>query len=175
MATAPSVVSSSTEAPWRAAASLTGNEIPGSAVRAPTMSTEDGPSPAPTITCADAGREVDEVALAQRPLFVLDHDHAFAVEDQECLLAILAVVHGRALAGLEDPDVDPELGEVADAGLEHRAAAQGVRPKSLGVRDVDDEPAFALGGEARLGFADMGFLDACFHLSSSFRVALATL
>jgi len=52
-----------------------------------------------------AGRQVDEVPRAQRPLLTLDEEEALAVEDEEVLLKRLAVVEAVGLARVEDADV----------------------------------------------------------------------
>src|SRR5262249_27815749 len=59
-----------------------------------------------------AGRAVDEVPRAERPLLALDHERALAGQDEEVLLLVLAVVHGHRHPGLEDVQVDAELLEL---------------------------------------------------------------
>jgi hypothetical protein len=57
----------------------------------------------------DAGRAVEESQrLSGR---ALNDECAFAGEDEEVLLRVLAVVHRHRLAGLEDVEVDAELRE----------------------------------------------------------------
>jgi len=55
---------------------------------------------------------VEEVPGPQASLFVLDDQRALARQDEERLLVRLGVVEG-GLPGLEDGDVDPELGSSA--------------------------------------------------------------
>src|SRR5205823_2488149 len=99
-----------------------------------------------------------------------DHEHALAGEDEECLLAVLAVIPARRLTGLEHTDVEPELREAAADGLEaaQRAERRALRPG--GVPRVEHEPAVAFRDEALLGLDEPGFLD---HLSSSFAAGRA--
>src|SRR4029079_10676158 len=79
-------------------------------------------------------------------------------EDEERLLVLLGVVEG-GLPGLEDGDVDPELGEldrpVAVLVLEGAARAPRLREPPLGVADVDDEPALGDGREPRSGVLEL--------------------
>jgi hypothetical protein len=61
---------------------------------------------------------VHEVPLLRRPLFAFDEQDAFAVEHQEVLLRVLAVVHAVRLPGHQHLDVDPEVGEGGIVALE---------------------------------------------------------
>ena len=90
---------------------------------------------------------MDEVPRLERPLLALDQQQALALEDEEVLLLVLAVVHARRLAGLKDADVDPELRELRLRALEARERAEvAVEPARL-LR-VQHEPAFASRDEA---------------------------
>ena len=94
-----------------------------SAVRAPTVTITHGPSPAPTNTCFVHGGQWTKSHAFKLPLLALDHEDALAGDDEEVLLADLAVVHAGRLAGLEHGDPDAELLEVAVA-FEIRPAAE---------------------------------------------------
>ena len=106
-----------------------------------------GPSPAPMNVCSVHRRAVDEVPRLQPPLLALDHEHALAGDDEEVLLARLAVVHAARLAGLEHGDADAELLEVAVA-FEVRPAAEPLPLPPAGVPRVEHEPARAFCAEA---------------------------
>jgi hypothetical protein len=75
----------------------------------------------------------------------LDQEQALAREHEEVLLLVLAVVHARGLAGGEDADVDPDLGE-ARLALEPRVRAV-VAVVPGGLAGVQHEPALAPGHE----------------------------
>src|SRR5207248_9316397 len=86
-------------------------------------------------------RTVDEVPGPQVPLLALDQQQAFAREDEEVLLHVLAVVHARRLTRVDDADVDAELSETVIA-LEGRVLAV-VALVPLRVARVQHEPAVA--------------------------------
>jgi hypothetical protein len=101
---------------------------------------------------------VHEVPLAQRSLFSFDDQQRLAGQHEEILLIVLAVVHRHRLAGRENSQVDPELGEVGLAvePLEFAgvAAALAVDPRRLA--SVQDEPALAFRDEPVLGGLQRG-------------------
>ncbi len=99
---------------------------------------------------------MDEVPGLQRSLIALDQEQALALEDEEVLLLVLAVVHARGLAGLEDADIDPELREASVALEAGEGTEVAVQPARL-LR-VQHEPAFSTRGKA-----------AVFALEPSFR------
>jgi len=74
------------------------------------MKSTHGPAPAPTKTCGVHGGQMDEVPGFQAALLTLDHQHTRAGDDEEVLLAALAVVLGVALTGHENVDAEAELG-----------------------------------------------------------------
>src|SRR5204863_8747124 len=79
----------------------------------------------------------------------------------EMLLGRLGVVAAVRLAGLEDAERDPELGEELEVAASERAAvteALAMAPPG-GVARVDDEPARAVGLESALGLDQLRFLD----------------
>src|SRR5206468_1706012 len=86
------------------------------------------------------GRAMHEVPRLEAPLLALDEQDAFAREDEEVLLLVLAVVVAVGLARLDDPEVEAEL-------LEPGVALERDVPSELGVGDplclagVDDVPA----------------------------------
>jgi hypothetical protein len=107
--------------------------------------TRQGPDPAPTKTCS------------------FDEQEAFTDENEEVLLGVLAVIHAARLPGLEQADVDPDFGE-AHVALEAREPAEDLVVEPARLAGVDDEPAFALGGEPSLLLLQLRFGD---HLRSS--------
>ena len=56
---------------------------------------------------------MDEVPGPQRPFLALHDQDPLAGQDEEVLLRLLAVVHARRLARLQDADVHPDLLEAA--------------------------------------------------------------
>ncbi len=90
---------------------------------------------------------MDEVPGLQLALLALDHEHALAGDDEEVLLARLAVVHAGGLAGLEHGDAHAELGEVA-VPFEVSPAAEPLPLPPAGVPRVEHEPARASCAEA---------------------------
>ena len=101
---------------------------------------------------------MDEVPGLQAALLTLDHEHALAGDDEEVLLAALAVVEA-ALAGADDLDAEAELAAL-------RVALElGVLPALL-ARDpgrlarVEHEPARARGERPELGLLQLRFGDA---------------
>jgi hypothetical protein len=103
---------------------------------------------------------VEEVPGPQAPLLVLDDQRTLAGEDEKRLLVLLGVVE-TGLPGLEDREVDPELGKldrrVPVLVLEGAPRAPPFREPPLGVPHVDDEPALGDGREPR-----SGVLEPCF-------------
>ena len=69
---------------------------------------------------------MDEVPRLQRALLALHDQQAFAREDEEVLLGVLAVVHAARLAGSEDRDVEAELLEAAFSPSNGRVEAEAV-------------------------------------------------
>jgi len=55
---------------------------------------------------------VDEIPGPQAALLIFDHEHALPGDDEEVLLAALAVVHAVRLPGQENVDAKAELGEL---------------------------------------------------------------
>jgi hypothetical protein len=101
---------------------------------------------------------VDKVPGLQAALLTLDHEHALARNDEEILLATLAVVHA-ALAAHEDLDAEAELGPLLSA-LE-----VGVLPALLAsnpryVARVEDEPPLTLGDEPVVRLLELRLRDA---------------
>jgi adenosine deaminase len=90
-------------------------------------------------------RAVDEVPGLQRPLLVLDDKESLAVEDEEVLLLVLAVVPARGLARLEDADVDADLRKAGVALEARKCAEDALQPAR--VASVEHEPALAFGRE----------------------------
>ena len=89
---------------------------------------------------------VEEVPLSQRPLLSLDDERARAVEHEERLLTVLAVIHRHRLAGREHVEVEAHLGEALAVGLESAELAHGgVVP--LRIARVEDEPAAHSGSQ----------------------------
>ncbi len=88
---------------------------------------------------------MDEVPGLQAALLTFDHEHALAGDDEEVLLAGLAVVQA-ALTGGDDLDAEAELRPLLPP------FEVGVLPALLasdpgGVARVEHEPALALGNE----------------------------
>jgi hypothetical protein len=104
------------------------------------------------------GRAVNEVPGLQRALLAFYEQQALALKDEEVFLRALAVVETGRLAGLEDPDVDPELLELGLA-LENRSRAELLVLEPACVLRVDDEPAAAFRDKA----AALRLLQACFR------------
>src|SRR5581483_200899 len=88
----------------------------------------------------------------QASLLALDEQRALPRKDEERLLVRLGVVEA-GLPGLEDRDVDPEVGEpdrrVAVLVLEGAPRAPPLREPPLGVAHVEDEPALSNGRQPR--------------------------
>ena len=55
------------------------------------------------------GRAVDEIPCLQAALLAFDHEHALSGDEQEVLLATLAVIQAVSLAGHEHMDAEAEL------------------------------------------------------------------
>jgi adenosine deaminase len=101
------------------------------------------------VACADDDvlgprRAVEEVPGLERPFLTFDQQERFALEHEEALLVLVfRVVHAGRLSGLENTDVDSELGELRVAlTLEPRVGAEGALEPARLAR-VHDEPAFA--------------------------------
>ncbi len=93
---------------------------------------------------------MDEVPGLQAALLALDHEDALAGDDEEVLLAALAVVQAVPLSRLEHVDPEAEPGPLLlafEAGV--LAALLALYPGH--VAGVEDEPPLALGDEAVLG------------------------
>jgi hypothetical protein len=103
------------------------------------------------------GGRVNEVPLLQRPLLTFDQQQAFAVEHQEVLLRVLAVVHAIRLARVEHLDVDPEVGESRIA-LEDDGGPERVVVPPARVTRVHDEPAVTFRDEPTLRLRKLRFL-----------------
>src|SRR5439155_18393493 len=95
-------------------------------------------------------RAVHEVPLRELPLLALDNEETLAGEDEEVLLRALAVVHAVGLPGLEDADVQSELGE-ARLAFEDARAAEFVALEPRGIAGIEDEPTLPVGDEACVG------------------------
>src|SRR5207302_3025159 len=108
----------------------------------------------------------DEVAGPERPLLALHDEEAFAREDEEVFLVLLAVVHPAWLARLDHADRVADLGEGRLVALDDAGGAEEVVLHPRGVRDVDDEPAFGRGDEAFRPLLEPCFLDHTKLLSS---------
>src|SRR5207302_1063927 len=102
------------------------------------------------------GWAVDEVPGLQAPLLPFDHEHALAGDDEEVLLAALAVVHAVPLPRHEHVDAEAELGPLL-ATFEVRVLSTCVAVDPRGLAGVEDEPALALRDEALLGRLHLGF------------------
>ena len=122
-------------------------------VRLPTMTMAHGPSPAPTKVCSCPGRAMDEVPLLQAALLTFDHEQAFAGDDEEVLLAALAVVQA-VLTGPENLDPEAELSELL-LPLEVGVLPAVVAADPGRVARVEHEPAVALDHEAELGLLQL--------------------
>ena len=94
-------------------------------------------------------RAVEEIPRSQLPFLVLDDQNAASREHEEPFLAVLAVVTAQAFAGLEDADVDAELGKWPLA-LEVAVAAEPVPLPPASFARVDDEPAFFIRDQPEL-------------------------
>ena len=91
---------------------------------------------------------MDEVPRLQPLLRSLDQQQALAAEHEEVLLLVLAVIHARGLTGLENADVEPQLGEALislEAGVGAELAVEPAR-----VAHVEDEPARSSRGKPAL-------------------------
>ena len=86
-------------------------------------------------------RRVDEVPGLQRPLLAFDDQQALALQDEEVLLLVLAVVVARGLARLEHADVEADVGEAALAFKARVGAEVAGLPER--VTRVEHEPAGA--------------------------------
>ena len=95
---------------------------------------------------------MEEVPRPEESLLSLDEETAFPCQHKGRFLVRLGVVEA-GLAGLQDGDVDAELGEldrrVAVLVLEGAPRASAVCEPPLGVAHVDDEPALSDGSEPR--------------------------
>jgi hypothetical protein len=92
---------------------------------------------------------VDEVPLAQRPLLSFDQQHALALQDQEVLLLILAVVVAGRLPRGQHADVEAKLREARVALKAGVRTPMTVEPLSLA--GVQHEPALAARLESVFG------------------------
>ena len=90
-----------------------------------------------------AGRAVQVVPLAQRPLLLLDHRDALPGEHEEALLRALGVVERRALARLQHVHVDPEVLERRVGRLERAEHAVALGREAARAAQVEHEPAGA--------------------------------
>src|SRR5204863_8146722 len=96
------------------------------------------------------GRAVDEVPGLKAALLAFDHEHALSGNDEEVLLAVLAVVQAVPLARHEDLDAEAELCPVL-LSFEVRVLPALLALDPGDVARIDDEPALALGDEPGLG------------------------
>ena len=97
---------------------------------------------------------MEEVPGSKESLLALDKKPALTEQNEEGVLIRLGVVHG-ALAGLEDPHIDPELQEL-DRRLavlvgEPTRRAPRLRREPLGITHVDDKPTLRDGGKPGAG------------------------
>jgi hypothetical protein len=99
-----------------------------------------------------------EVPRLQTAFLAFDEQDALAVEHEEVLLRVLAVVHAVRLTRVQHLDVDPELrkARVVVTLERHRRAECGVVPPA-GLAGVDDEPAVAARNESALGLLQLRF------------------
>ena len=131
---------------WAAAAAVGARQRPDRIAKAlpppaPADCRDDGPaSPGTHDHVVRAARTVDEVPGPQRPFLPLDEQQALARENEEILLHVLPVVQAVRLAGLEHPDVDPELLEVAGLPLERPGGPELLVRPPAGVAHVLDDP-----------------------------------
>ncbi len=96
---------------------------------------------------------MDEVPGLQAALLTFDHQHALAGDDEEVLLAGLAVVQA-VLTGRENLDSEAELGPLLlpfEVGVLPALLASDPRR----VARVEDEPALALGDDPELGLLQL--------------------
>jgi hypothetical protein len=97
-----------------------------------------------------------EIPLPERPLLALDDQEPLAGDHEEVLLICLPVVHAHRLPGLENHEVNAELRKVLLLlEVAELAAAVAVAPARL--PRVQDEPTFALRGEAVSGLLERRF------------------
>ena len=103
---------------------------------------------------------MEEVPGPEASLLSLDEQPALAGQNEERLLIRLGVVEA-GLPGLQNGDVDPELGEldrrVAVLVLEGAPRAPPLRKPPLCVAHVDDEPALGNGRGPRSEVLELGF------------------
>src|SRR5580765_1505743 len=105
-------------------------------------------------------RAMKEIPGLERPFLTFDQQQRFALEHEEALLVLVfRVVHAGRLSGLENTDVDSELGELRIAhALEPSVGAEGAfEPARLA--DVQDEPALAFRRETFACLLDRSLRD----------------
>jgi hypothetical protein len=99
---------------------------------------------------------VHEVPCSQAPLFAFDNQQRLARDEEEILLIGLPVVHRHRVAGAEHDRAHAELFEPGlPLELGVRTATFAVPP--WGLARVDDEPTFAVCGEAVIGLLERRF------------------
>ena len=113
------------------------------------MTITHGTSPARTDEdVLSPGRAVNEVPGFQSSLLTLDHEYALAGDDEEVLLAALAVVHAPLTRG-HDLDAEAELCPLLlTFEVDVLPALLASNPRCL--TRVEHEPALAVGNEPRL-------------------------
>src|SRR2546423_11327536 len=113
---------------------------------------------------------MEEVPGSQESLLALDEQPALAGQNEEGLLIRLGG-ENRALAGLEDGHIDPELREL-DRRLavlvgEPTRRAPRLRREPLGIAHVDDKPTLRDGGKPGAGVLEPRFVHAADSRSPS--------
>ena len=91
------------------------------------MKITQGPSPAPTNTCAVPGGQCTKSHARRWPLLALDDRQALAGQHEEVLLVVLAVVHPAGLAGLEHGERVADLAERHGVVLEDARVGRAAR------------------------------------------------
>jgi hypothetical protein len=117
---------------------------------------------------------MEEVPGSEDSLLALDEQPALTGQNEEGLLIRLGVVNA-ALAGLEDSDIDPELGELdrrlAVLVREPTRRAPRLRSKPLGIAHVDDKPTLRDGGKPGPGVLKPRFVHAAAFSQSKRRLS----
>jgi hypothetical protein len=119
---------------------------------------------------------VNEVPGLQAAFLTLDHEHALAGDDEEVLLAALAVVHAPLTRGY-DLDAEAELRPLLPT-FEVGVLPALLAPDPRCVACVEHEPALALGNEPGVRPLQLSLRDAdppFDHVSLSFRFVDVTL
>jgi adenosine deaminase len=101
------------------------------------------------VACADDDvlgprRAMEEVPGLERPFLTFDQQQRFALEHEEALLVLVfRVVHAGRLSGLENTDVDSELGELRVTHTLEPSVGTERTVEPARLAGVQDEPAFA--------------------------------